>query len=187
MNNSTDQQLIKTYLNGDEKALEVLIKRYLKQVYRFVYRYASDAPVAEDITQETFLKVWRNLRKFDREMSFKTWIYAIAQNTALDFIRKRNSVPFSAFEDIDGRNIFTENLLDTSCLPDEMAEQANMKDILALAMKKLSLKYRRVLSLYYNKHFNLREISQILGESLNTVKSRHRRGLILLREIVSQS
>lgn len=91
MQNYTDQQLIAAYLKGDEKSLEILIKRYLNPIYGFAYRYVKDQQNAEDITQETFLKVWKNIKKYDKNKSFKAWIYTIAKNTVLDFIKKEKA------------------------------------------------------------------------------------------------
>ncbi len=186
MQNYSDQQLVAAYLKGDQKALEVLIRRYLGLIYRFVFSYVNNAACAQDVTQETFLKAWRNIKKFDQQKTFKTWLYVIAKNTAIDFTRKKTDIPFSTFENNSGQNPLIDNLVDESWLPDRIAQQINAKDILALAMEKLSLKYRKILSLYYQKNYNLREISQMLREPLNTVKSRHRRGLAHLRQYISQ-
>ncbi len=177
MQNFSDQQLISAYLKGDEKALEILIKRYLKPIYGFAYRYVGNAQNAEDIAQEVFLKTWRNLKKFDRQKRFKPWIFAIAKNASLDFLRKKQPLSLSEFE----------NFADFSPLPDKIAEGKSMKNLLTLAIKKLSVKYRQVLSLYYNDCLNFREIAKMSGESLNTVKSRHRRGLLFLRKLLAKT
>ncbi len=178
MQNFSDQQLISAYLKGDEKALEILIKRYLKPIYGFAYRYVGNAQNAEDIAQEVFLKTWRNLKRFNSKRgSFKSWIFTIAKNASLDFLRKKQPLSFSEFE----------NFADFSPLPDKIAEGKSMKNLLTLAIKKLSVKYRQVLSLYYNDCLNFREIAKMSGESLNTVKSRHRRGLLFLRKLLAKT
>jgi len=187
MKNCSDEQLIIDYLKGDEKALEILIKRYLKPIYSFTFRFVRDSQEAEDITQEVFIKVWRNLKKFDQNKSFKTWIFHIAKNTSLDFFKKKKTIPFSNFGKEEGKNTFTEMLTDTTPLPNELFERAGVAEILNSAMEKLSLKYRMVLFLRYNDHFNFREIAETLGEPLNTVKSRHRRALILLKKLLTES
>jgi RNA polymerase sigma-70 factor (ECF subfamily) len=98
MENLGDLKLIKQYLAGDEKSLDVLVKRYLKIIYGYSYRNVGNSADAEDITQETFLKVWKNIKKFDQSKSFKSWIFTIAKNTSIDYLRKKKSVPFSRFE-----------------------------------------------------------------------------------------
>lgn len=84
--NQDDNQLIAEYLQGREQALEILINKYLGQIYGFVYRLVGKPEEAEDITQEVFVKVWRSLKKFDKEKSFKPWLFKIAKNTAMDFL-----------------------------------------------------------------------------------------------------
>jgi RNA polymerase sigma-70 factor (ECF subfamily) len=177
-----DKHLVRQYLEGDETSLEVLIRQYLKPIYSFAHRYVSNSQEAEDITQEVFVKVWRNLKKFDQNKSFKTWIFSIAKNTAIDFLKKKKTIPFSEFENEDGENMLTETFADSSPLPQELLEKAGMAQILNSAMEKLSPKYRMVLFLRYNDHFNFREIAEILGESLNTIKSRHQRAILMLRK-----
>jgi RNA polymerase sigma-70 factor, ECF subfamily len=183
----SDQQLIAGYLAGDEKSLEVLFGKYLKLIYSFAYRYVGGGQDAEDVTQEAFMKVWRNLKKFDQQKNFKTWVFAIAKNTAIDFLKKKRAIPFSEFENEEGENIITETLADPSPLPNELLEKADMRQMLTLAMEMLSPKYRMVLFLRYNDHFSFKEIAESLSEPENTIRSRHRRALIMLKNLLSKS
>ena len=191
----SDEQLIADYLAGDEGSLEILIQRYLKPIYSFTYRRVGGGQDAEDVTQEVFMKVWRNLKRFDQQKSFKTWIFSITKNTAIDFLKKKREIPFSEFsarggsafgrENEDGENMITETFADPSPLPNELLEKVGMAQMLTSAMEKLSPKYRMVLFLRYNDHFNFREIAESLGEPLNTVKSRYKRALIKLKELLA--
>jgi len=185
--NRSDQQLVSDYFLGDEKSLELLFGRYLKPIYSFVCRYIGGGQDAEDVTQEAFVKVWKNLKNFDQQKSFKTWIFSIAKNTALDFLKKKKAIPFSEFENEEGENIITETLADPSPLPHEFLEKAGMAQALTSAMEKLSPKYRMVLFLRYNDHFSFREIAESLDEPLPTITSRHRRALIMLRNLLNES
>jgi len=180
----SDQQLVASYLKGDENSLEVLIKRYLKPIYNFVFRYIGSPQEAEDITQEVFVKAWRNLKKFDQNRSFKTWIFSIAKNSCIDFLKKKKTIPFSEFENKTGRNVLLETLVDNAPLPNQLFEQVNITKILTSAIEKLSPQYRMVLFLRYNDHFTFREIAEVLNEPLHTVKSRHRRALIQLKKLL---
>jgi len=193
MTNISDEILTRKYLQGDEKSLEVLISTYLKPIYSFVYRYVGNGQEAEDITQEVFVRAWRNLKKpalslskgFDpKKGSFKTWIFSIAKNASLDYLKKKKAIPFSEFDTEEGGNRLTDTLADTSPLPQELLEKASMAQMLTSAMEKLSPKYRMVLFLRYNDHFNFREIAEIFGEPLNTIKSRHQRAILLLRKML---
>lgn len=179
----SDQQLIANYLKGDRSSLEILIRRYLKPIYSFIYRYIDDAEEAEDITQEVFVKTWRNLKKFDKNKSFKTWIFSIARNASLDSFKKKKSIPFSKFS-ARGGNDFEEQLIDPAPLPDELFKRADVGEMLNETMRKLASQYRMVLFLRYNDHFTFREIAESLGEPLNTIKSQHRRALIKLKKLL---
>ncbi len=182
----SDNQLIADYFKGDEKSLEVLIKRYLKAIYSFVYRYIGDFQEAEDITQDVFVKVWKNLKRFDRNKKFKTWIFSIAKNTRIDALKKKKTIPFSEFENEEGKNIFLEKLVDNTPLPNELFEKRDIARILTSAIEKLLPKYRMVLFLRYNDHFTFREIAETLGEPLNTIKSQHRRALRQLKKLLTE-
>lgn len=179
-----EQQLIDDYLKGDKKSLEILIQQYLKPIYSFVYRYIGGAEEAEDITQEVFLRMWRNLKKFNHQKSFKTWIFSIAKNASIDFFRKKKMTPFSEYENERGENAIVETLIDSSASAGEILERKDLGEKLAKAMEKLSPKYRMTLFLRYNDHFTFREIAESLNEPIDTIKSRHRRALILLKNLL---
>ncbi len=185
MDQIKDEQLIAYYLNGQENALELLIKRYLRPIYSFVYRLVGNAQESEDITQEVFVRAWRNLKKFDQRKSFKTWLFSIAKNASIDSLRKKKAIPFSNFETDKGENLLTKNLVDGTSLPDVIFEKVELGQTLAKVMEKIAPSYRIILFLRYNDHFTFSEIAAALGEPLNTVKSRHRRALLILKKILS--
>jgi len=180
----SDQQLIACYLKGDENSLEILIKRYLKPIYSFTFRFVGNSQEAEDITQEVFIRVWRNLKKFNRNKNFKTWIFSIAKNTSIDFFKKKKAIPFSKFENEKEENKLIETLIDPTPLADELFERVGIEKVLDAAINQLAPKYRMVLFLRYNDHFTFREIAEIFGESSNTIKSRHRRAILILRKML---
>ena len=178
------KQLIRQYFKGDQGALEALINENLSPVYNFIYHYVRNSSDAEDITQEVFIKMWRSLRKFDQKKNFRTWLFTIAKNTAIDYSRKKKDIPMSSFDDEEGNNPILDNLSDPSPLPEELFERKDLAEKLDRAMEQLSPNYRSVLVLYYKDGFNFREIAEILGEPIDTIKSRHRRALIKLKEIL---
>lgn len=184
MDNDSDEKLAEKFLQGEEKALEILISRYLKIIYNFCYRYTGDINAAEDATQETFVKVWKNLKRFDKNKKFRTWIFQIAKNTCIDFLRKKKSIPFSRFEDEEGNNSFIDNFTDNSPLPDEIFGKKDLGEFLDKSLDRLSINNKMTMCLYYKDGFNFREIAEILNEPIDTIKSRHRRGLIVLRKII---
>lgn len=182
MNQKTDHVLISEYLAGDQKAFEVLVMRHMGAIYRFVYGYVKDSQVAEDITQDVFVKVWKNVKKIDSQKNFKSWMYMIAKNTTLDFFKKKKALPFSLFENGEGKNMLTESVTDSKLLPIEESVLLENKDIFLSSINSLSEKYKRILMMYYYEYLNFREIAEKLEEPINTIKSRHRRGLILLKQ-----
>lgn len=185
MENKTDGQLIGDYLEGDEKSLEVLVKRYLKPVYAFVFRNVGNAQDAEDMTQETFARVWKNLKKFDKDKSFKNWIFSIARNASIDFLRKKKTIPFSSFENSEGNNFLIDSLADFSSSPEKFFEKKNAIQELKLAIEGAPSLYKEILSLHLCEQLTFQEIADFLGESINTVKSRYRRGAAKLRKSLS--
>lgn len=183
----SDEELVASYLNGEEQALRDLIARYLRVLYHFAYRYTGNSPDAEDITQEVFVKVWKNLARYSPETSFRTWIFAIAKNAAIDWLRKKRAVPFSQFDTDEGENVLTETLPDPAPLPGEIAEQKDAANSVAEAMEELPPDAQRVLLSRYSEHLTFREIAETLGKPLNTVKSRYRRAVAQLKRILSGS
>ncbi len=189
MDNRDDIQLIEDYLKGDEKSFEILVQRYLKPIYIFAYHYAGNAKESEDIAQNVFIRVWRNLKKFDSQKSFKNWIFSIAKNASLDFLKKKKAIQFSDLPARGGSALSRENeewenkFVDSSPLPSEILERKDLIGTLAKATNKLLPKYRKVLFLRHNENLTFREIAETTGEPLNTVKSRYRRGLLILKKI----
>lgn len=180
-----DEKIIADYLRGDEQSFKLLVQRYLKPIYNFSHKYAGNAQDAEDLTQEVFVKVWKNIKKFDRNKNFKNWIFNIARNTAIDFLRKRKNkiLTFSDFENAGGDNLIIETLADSAPLPLENLARQNLAEELDKALEKLPPKYRRVLSLHYYGQLTFKEIAKSLAQSLNTVKSQQRRAVMALKKI----
>lgn len=186
MAEKNDIELINECLKGNNESLGVLVKRYLKPIYGFVLRNVRNERDAEDLTQEIFVKAWRNLKQFDQKRNFQAWVFGIAKNACIDFFRKEKALPFSEFETEEGKNIIADTLIDPAPLPDELSEKRNTKNILEATINQLSPKYRLVLNLYYNSNLTLREIAESLKEPLHTIKSRHRRALIQLKKLLPE-
>ena len=179
----SDENLINAYLeNNDEKALEILIARYSSYIYNFILKQVSDRDAAHDITQETFVKVWKNLKSFRPEGHFKSWLFMIATNSIIDWQRSHaKTIPFSTI--IESDPDYIERLVDTSAYKN-IQDRAYQRE-LSLALAQVPSLYTKVIKLYSFDGLNFREISQQLKEPLNTVKSRYRRGLVLVKNILS--
>jgi RNA polymerase sigma-70 factor (ECF subfamily) len=194
MQNKSDEQLVADYLKGDEDALKLLIRQYLKPVYYFVYRYVNNVAEAEDVTQDVFIRMWRNAEKFDGRKNFKTWLFSIAKNASIDYFRKsrlvsggKKTLVFSDFMNEEGGNVIEDGIIDPSPLPDEVFERAGTASVLTEAREKLSPSYQAVISKRHNDNLTFREISESFNEPLNTIKSRYRRALIEFKRILGGS
>ncbi len=179
----TDAQLVAAHLDGDPEAFDRLVKRYLKPVYNFVLRFASPED-AEDIVQETFVKVWKRFRTYRGQYSFRSWLFGIARNAAIDWLRKKRPASFSEFEDVEGGNPLVESLADAGPLPDEIAAAAEDVRRVAGAVSRLPAAYRDVVSLRHDGGCTFEEIGQVQSRPLNTVKSQYRRAIIALRRLL---
>jgi len=177
----SDKKLIQDFLRGDEQSFAVLVNRYLKMVYNFLYQITKDRNILDDLTQETFLKAWKNLKKFDTEKNFKTWLFTIAKNTALDYFKKKKTVPFAWFENDEGYNKL-ENIEDEEKNLEELIGKKELEKNLEEKLNQLSADYRLLLLLRYKDGFSLQEIGDILGRPYNTIKSQHQRALASLKK-----
>ncbi len=190
--NDDDEKIIAEYLNSrDEELFRILLDRYTKPVYNFIRSMVGKTGEAEDITQEVFVKVWKNLKKYKIGQNFKTWLFAIAKNSTIDFLRKRKVLNFAdlnsqAHDRIDGDDNFdfAENIPDEAILPDEALQKLQNSDLLNKLLDQLRVEYKTVLVLHYMEEMTFDEISKMLKKPLNTVKSYHRRAILELRKMI---
>jgi len=176
-----DTELIASYRKGDDGALAVLIRRHTDPVFRFIVRMVGDAHVAEDLVQETFLKTWKNLARFDVKRPFRTWVFSIARNAAIDHLRKKDAVTFSSLEREDGTD-FAGSIQDGQPLPDELLEREVDAKRIEEALASVPPRSRSVILMHETEDMTFQDIADATGEPMNTVKSRYRRALDTLRK-----
>ena len=179
--NKTDEQLVVEYFSDMPEAFDQLVSRYLKLIYNFLYSMSKDREAADELTQETFLKVWKNLKKFQVDKNFKVWIYAIARNVLIDWFRKKKNINFSQL-DFSEDNLFEETLIDTEPLPPELFERQEIVEELNGALTEISPDYRMIILLHDKEDLTFEEIAEITKKPMNTVKSQYRRGILALRK-----
>ncbi len=184
---SADEQLIERCRQGDQAALEELLARYQNRLMAFIYSVVRDYHLAEDIFQETFLRVYRQAGKFRRGASFKTWLYAIAINLCRDALRKSKRRPEVSLETEtagrDGSNPrrVSDLLAGKDPGPREAAGGREMEAILRRELAGLSLEHRQVIILSRLEGMKYRQIARVLGIPPGTVRSRLHYGLEQLR------
>lgn len=179
-----DEQLIEWYIGGETLALEVLVARYLPVIFGFVLRSIGQTEQAEDLTQDIFLKIWKNINKFDNKKKFKSWIFTIARRTMIDYFRKKKIATTSVVNAADGQIEIFESIAAEEITILEKMEKMELEKELNEQLLKLSLDERMLLLLYYGQKITFAEIGEINNEPLDTVKSRHRRALIKLKKLM---
>ncbi len=166
-----------------ESDIKEIVETYTPQIYNFVRRFVGYTE-ADDITQEVFIKVWKNLNKYNKDKSsFKTWLFTIARNTTIDFMRKKKMILFSSLDTEE--NDFADNIKDEVSLPSEVLQKIQDTELLNSHLEKLPEQYRTVLILYYQEEMTFNEISQVLKKPLNTVKSHHFRAIGKLKDMIA--
>lgn len=175
-----EKELLLSAKRGEMWAFEELIRLYERGVFGYLLRLTGDKEDAQDVAQETFLKVFNSISSYDTERPFKAWIYTIATRTLYDWFRKKKvrkelyiiDDEDSGFETIDETDAYKR--IDTG-------------HDLEIALKKIKPAYKSVLLLYYMQGFTYEEIAKILSEPLGTVKTNIRRAKIALRDILKET
>lgn len=181
----TDEYLIDSYIKGQENSLNILINRHRSRVVAFIISKVKDKALAEDIFQETFLRVINTLRKgkYNEEGKFLPWLLRIAYNLSIDHFRKIKKTKL--IRSNDSFNIF-DFIQDTSTSKeDEIIKNRVLLDVKNLICK-LPHKQKEVLKMRYYAHMSFNEIAENLNISINTALGRMRYALINLRKIIKK-
>ena len=180
-----DSILVKNYIAGDEKALEILINRHNQRISSFIYSKVLDWDVAEDIFQDTFIKVIKTLKKgnYSEEGKFLPWVMRIAHNLIIDYFRKNKRMP--KFEGSDDFNIFSV-IKDEKLNVEKQIIKDQIESDLTLLIEELPEDQKEVLIMRIYKDMSFKEISENTGVSINTALGRMRYALINLRKIVDR-
>lgn len=180
-----DAVLIKDYLAGDEESLSKLIHRHQQRIYNFIYSKVFDRAITEDIFQDTFIKVIRNLKrgKYREEGKFISWVMRIAHNLVIDHFRKNSRMP--KFENTEDFNIFSV-LADEQPDAEERLMNLQIKNDLEKIIEKLPEEQLTVLKMRIYKNMSFKEISKHTDVSINTALGRMRYALINLRKLIDE-
>jgi RNA polymerase sigma-70 factor (ECF subfamily) len=175
----SDYDLIRLCLNEDAQYFQELVTRYKNLVYSVILRMVNDREDANDLAQEVFIKVYKNLNKYYPEYKVSTWIIRITTNHVIDYRRKKRpeSVPF---ED-------AELQLASAKSPEDNYVAKEQREMLASFLASLPDMYKIPIMLYHNEGLSYQEISEIIKEPLSKVKNRIFRGRKMLKEMILNS
>jgi RNA polymerase sigma-70 factor (ECF subfamily) len=169
----SDEALMVRLMDGELSAFEALYQRHASRIRGFIQRFVGDRDWSEDLTQEVFLKVYRNPRAFDPRGRFLTWIYAVARNACIDFLRlkKLPSVPLGGSSRDDGEGI-AEPSTAAHEGPDSLALQNELEGRVREVVGTLSVKLREVFVLCAMQGLSYEDAAEIIGCPVKTVSSR---------------
>jgi RNA polymerase sigma-70 factor (ECF subfamily) len=164
---------------GEPDALTAAISRYQHRLYRYLLRFTGDSAMAEDLFQQTWLRVMENLRRYDESRNFEAWLFSIAHNLAIDHLRK--SRPKSLDETLPSGFSRADLIAETH--PDGLQQVMEWEraEMVAAAMRELPAIHREVLTLRFEENLKLEQIAEIAQAPLPTIKSRLQRALEGLR------
>lgn len=183
-----DSSVVAAFLAGNRRAFDELVERYQNRLLNFVYRTTGDRERAEDLVQETFIRVYRHLHRFDQSKKFSTWIYTIASNLAKNELRNRSRNPLVLFQTIlknrqeDQRPLEWE---DNTYRPDDLFRKRALKAQVDAAVDQLPEHHRTVFVLREMEGKTYEEIAEITDTNLGTVKSRLNRARNSFARIIS--
>ncbi|MCP4727244.1 MAG: sigma-70 family RNA polymerase sigma factor [bacterium] len=184
-NSPTDEHLIEKFKEGDIYAYNELVRRYKDQLVNFAYRFLGDKDDAEDIVQETFLRVYRKKDAYKSVAKFSTWIYTITGNLAKTELRRRKRRKILSLSNI-GYEDKDFDLKDTESGPEEKVDKVISNRIIQDAIQSLPEKFKEVIIFRDIQELSYEEISSIVKIPLGTVKSRVNRGRLKLKEKLSE-
>tara|TARA_A200000113_G_C8841511_1_gene347054 strand:+ start:61 stop:651 length:591 start_codon:yes stop_codon:yes gene_type:complete len=182
----TDAHLVNNYIHGDEKSLEILVYKHKSKIYNFIFSKVFDRDIAEDIFQETFIKVIKTLKNgvYNEEGKFLSWVMRISHNLVIDFFRKSNRMP--KFEASDDYDVFQFIKDGSPNAENKMIDNQVIKDLQNLILK-LPEDQKEVLNMRLYRDMSFKEIAEITGVSINTALGRMRYAIINMRKMAQEN
>ena len=182
-----DIELVRQAKAGDQKAYTELMERYREPVYYMLVKMVNNVADAEDLTIEAFGKAFKNLRQYTANFAFSTWLFKIASNNAIDFMRKKKLNNLSIDENTRDSDIMPVSIRSEQPTPEEsmISEQKILmiRDIVA----RLKPRYRKLIELRYFNEFTYEEISAEMDLPIGTVKAQLYRAKELLQNIMKET
>jgi RNA polymerase sigma factor (sigma-70 family) len=180
-----DSVLVSNYINGSEKSLEVLVIRHKQRIFSFILSKVLDREIAEDIFQDTFIKVINTLKRgrYNEEGKFLPWVMRIAHNLVIDHFRRNKRIP--TFRNTDEFDIFTVISDEVLNVEKQLIKDQILNDIKGLIVE-LPEDQKEVLIMRMYKDMSFKEIAENTDVSINTALGRMRYALINLRKLIEK-
>ena len=170
-NDFNESELVARAQNGDTEAFNPLVYKYQQQIYNLIYRKVRDRETAEDLCQEVFLKAWQALPNFKGQSVFYSWLYQIAVNCSIDFLRKRDREIVFACEALPQNADDCLPMLQKQSSPCQILEEEELGRVIRSAVHRLPSGQRRAFRLRYLQDLPIKEIASHLDKSESTVKT----------------
>lgn len=184
-----DLELVERALKGDQQAYALLLGKYRDAIYFMLLKMVNNPIDAEDLTIEAFGKAFKNIKQYTPNFAFSTWLFKIATNNCIDYIRKKRGNTISLDQSVDAEDSLTPSTLIQSDTPDPEANMINeqkvkmMRDVVA----KLKPRYRSLIELRYFKEYSYEEIAEQMELPIGTVKAQLFRARELLLNILKNT
>jgi RNA polymerase sigma-70 factor (ECF subfamily) len=176
----SDEELIAQFQNGDLYAFDIIVQRYKDQLLNFAYRFLGNYEEAEDVVQETFLRLYRNRHAYRQIAKFSTWLYTITSNLSKTELRKRKRRKLVSISDL-GYDEKEYELEDSHADTERDVDSVLKEEIIQKAIEELPPRFRQVVILRDIKGLSYEEVGKILKIPLGTVKSRVNRARLKLQ------
>lgn len=182
-----DKELVKQFIAGDSFALETLINRHKDRVYTYIYFIVKNEKLAEDIFQDTFIKVIKSLRsgRYNEQGVFVSWVIRIAHNLTIDFFRKETRMPTYSNDINSDIDIFNSKQFSEDTVEDEIIQDQIEQDVRKL-VQELPDEQKEVVLLRHFGNMSFKEIADQTNVSINTALGRMRYALINLRKLIDE-
>jgi RNA polymerase sigma-70 factor, ECF subfamily len=179
----TDGELIAKAIRGREDGFEELVRRYQRPITGYVYRMLNNYDASLDVTQEVFIKVYNSLARYSSDYKFSTWLYRIAHNAAIDWMRRNSGISQQSLEAENADGTYQLQIESSQPTPEQDRERSEWRAEIESVVKCLPTAYRELILLRHTQDLSYDEIAEVMNLPLGTVKNRLFRAREMMRDM----